>query len=132
MEIFRYYTQIIENINKIYSLRFFKSFKSFKSDTLNIPTYINKFMLLNEFPKSLIEYYNKFFNKKEIIYDEIKKLFLQLNDFNYNEIYNENNDLKLDINKYSYRVPNKIEYVPVLLPYFKTTGVKFWPVYVLS
>ena len=110
MEIFRYYNQIIENINKIYSLRFFKSFKSFKSDTLNIPTYINKFMLLNEFPKSLIEYYNKFFNKKEIIYDEIKKLFLQLNDFNYNEIYNENNDLKLDINKYSYRVPNKIEY----------------------
>jgi hypothetical protein len=107
MEIFRYYNQIIENINKIYSLRFFKSFKN---GALNIPTYINKFMLLNEFPKSLKEYYNKFFNKKKINYDEIKKLFLQLNDFNYNEIYNENDDLKLHINKYSYRVPNVIEY----------------------
>ena len=96
------YNAVIEMINKTFSIKYLEIIKNSSTDI--IPMFSNRFMLLNneEFPEKIEAYYTKFINidKKTIKQEVIKNLFLKLNDFNYNKIY-DTNEPKLDIKSFS-------------------------------
>jgi len=79
-----YYNNIIERIDKIYSLRYF-----LKNENINL--YTNRFMLLNIeiLPKNLKLYFYNFFDNNKIKYKNIEKILLKFNDYNFNIIYGE-------------------------------------------
>jgi hypothetical protein len=84
------YNKVIEIIDKKYSLQFYNFMKTNTQPSLQLQ-YYNRFMKLNdkEFPANIKLYFSNFFDSKgDIKLKEISKLFLKLNDINYNEIYN--------------------------------------------
>jgi len=80
-DIIEYYNNVIETIDKIYALRYFEN--------KNINLYTNRFVLINieNLPKNIMDYYYNFFDSNIIKKEEIEKIFIKLNDYNFNEIY---------------------------------------------
>jgi predicted nucleic acid-binding Zn-ribbon protein len=99
------YNDIIDLVNKNYSIKYFEEFKKFyelnKQPNINNIIF-NQFNKLNleKFPKTIDEYINKYFepNSIDINYDNIKELYVYYESCNFNIIYN---NLKPDNNIYT-------------------------------
>ena len=97
IKIIKNYNDVIKIINQAFSIKYLEYMRN--SSSTNINLFTNQFMLLNdeEFPENIDGYLSRFFDKDNISIkqDTIKKLFLILNDFNYNKIFGVKPELDL-------------------------------------